>query len=829
MKHSRHSRRDATLLLLLLLLILALAAGLRFYQIGAQSLWSDEGNSAALASRSLIQIARDASHDIHPPLYYWLLRLWTMVFGTSEAALRSLSALLGVLLVLVIADLGRRLQNKAVGLVAAFIAAISPFQVYYSQEARMYMLLALEAAMAVLFFWWFISQEAQESAPDMSDGIRPARRLRWVSLPAVLLVVIWIAGLYTHYAFPLMIALLTVLYLGWVVATRRNGLVWARLARWGLLLVVALAAYLPWLVVTIRQLLAWPGTAPLAELGAAMQSMVSMLTLGPLASGTHGWWIGILGGLALLGSLPWAAGALRSGPRSRSLDFLAWITPLAWVLAPFAMILLLQLVREAYLKFLLIASPALILLQARGILAPTRWLIERPLEPSAPDTVPPQGFPLRSALGILWALVALVLVAVPSGMILERYYSDPSVARDDYRGIAEFIQSTGGPGDAILLDAPGQSEVFQYYYKGDLPVNPLPRQRPIDLAATEQELETLLDHDKVYVVYWATEEADPDGVIQKWLDRRGYKTLDQWRGNVRLAVYVMPEQRAPDEIAADLNLKVGDDISLLGYKGWNLAPAAGEVTQLQMEWRADRAPEGRYKVFVQLLDANDQVVAQHDAEPQGGSRPTDTWQAGEAVLDNLGLLIPPGTPPGSYRRIAGMYDPETLERRLLSDGSDHVDLPPITVTRAKTAPPLEALSITHAQQFDFGAISLLGYDLYKRGFGHQPDAPLNPGDLLHVTFYWQADSVPRADWWFNLVVSDNTGEMVATLHAPLVGEAYSTTLWTQDEIVRGEHDLAIPPDLPPGTYRLSLAALPDVDTTAGTVYLDTLKVSEPSR
>jgi mannosyltransferase len=207
MKHSRHSRRDATLLLLLLLLILALAAGLRFYQIGAQSLWSDEGNSAALASRSLIQIARDASHDIHPPLYYWLLRLWTMVFGTSEAALRSLSALLGVLLVLVIADLGRRLQNKAVGLVAAFIAAISPFQVYYSQEARMYMLLALEAAMAVLFFWWFISQEAQESAPDMSDGIRPARRLRWVSLPAVLLVVIWIAGLYTHYAFPLMIAL----------------------------------------------------------------------------------------------------------------------------------------------------------------------------------------------------------------------------------------------------------------------------------------------------------------------------------------------------------------------------------------------------------------------------------------------------------------------------------------------------------------------------------------------------------------------------------------------------------------------------------------------
>jgi hypothetical protein len=68
---------------------------------------------------------------------------------------------------------------------------------------------------------------------------------------------------------------------------------------------------------------------------------------------------------------------------------------------------------------------------------------------------------------------------------------------------------------------------------------------------------------------------------------------------------------------------------------------------------------------------------------------------------------------------------------------------------------------------------------------------------------------------------------VASLHAPLVGEAYSTTLWSQDEIVRGEHDLAIPPDLSPGTYRLSLVVLPDVDTSVGTAYLGTLRVSPP--
>jgi hypothetical protein len=58
-----------------------------------------------------------------------------------------------------------------------------------------------------------------------------------------------------------------------------------------------------------------------------------------------------------------------------------------------------------------------------------------------------------------------------------------------------------------------------------------------------------------------------------------------------------------------------------------------------------------------------------------------------------------------------------------------------------------------------------------------------------------------------------------------VSQAYSTTLWSEDEIVRGEHDLTIPPEVPPGTYRLSLVALPDIGTSAGTAYLGTVKVS----
>ena len=90
--------RDAALIAFLVVLIVCLAAGLRFYELGRQSLWADEGNSAVMAARSLAQIAVSAANDIHPPLYYWLLRLWTQFAGVSEVGLRSLSAVLGALL-----------------------------------------------------------------------------------------------------------------------------------------------------------------------------------------------------------------------------------------------------------------------------------------------------------------------------------------------------------------------------------------------------------------------------------------------------------------------------------------------------------------------------------------------------------------------------------------------------------------------------------------------------------------------------------------------------------------------------------------------------------
>jgi mannosyltransferase len=139
----------------LLLGITLLAGALRLHHIGSASLWTDEAASAWIAaqhSASGIWSVVDAL-DARPPLYYWLLHVWLRL-GTSEAALRLLSATLGLLTVPVIYGIGRTVGGRYVGLVAALLFATSAVNVHYSQEVRMYSLLTFAGALSLLGMTW---------------------------------------------------------------------------------------------------------------------------------------------------------------------------------------------------------------------------------------------------------------------------------------------------------------------------------------------------------------------------------------------------------------------------------------------------------------------------------------------------------------------------------------------------------------------------------------------------------------------------------------------------------------------------------------------------
>jgi hypothetical protein len=403
------------------------------------------------------------------------------------------------------------------------------------------------------------------------------------------------------------------------------------------------------------------------------------------------------------------------------------------------------------------------------------------------------------------------LTLTTSGQALARLYAGHvAYARDDYRSLAGYIDAVGKPGDVILLNAPGQQEVFGYYYAGDLPVVPLPRSRPLDPVQTEAELSSLAaPGGRVFAVLWGTDESDPEGLVEGWLNAHAYKALDSWSGNVRLAIFSVPERvpAAPAQVV-DVTLRsaeTSDQVTLWGYSLLDSHLAAGDIAQVTLFWQASRTPQARYKVFVHLLDEGNHIVGQRDAEPGGGARPTTRWAPGETVADHVGVPIHPATPPGPVRVEVGMYHADTGQRLITAEDAGQVWLAPVAVERPLAPAPVPALGMQHPGGADFGELMLLGYDAHK--LGHGEAAPLLPGDVLHVALYWQARAQPSGDWQvaIHLLDSDNA-ERVGLAAAPVGG--YPTGQWRAGDVWRGQFHLRVPADAPPGVYRLRIQPLP---------------------
>lgn len=413
--------------------------------------------------------------------------------------------------------------------------------------------------------------------------------------------------------------------------------------------------------------------------------------------------------------------------------------------------------------------------------------------------------------GLRYGLILVIVIGASRVAVRmwPRYYTNPT-ARDNYAGVARYVQAMGNAAtDWVLLDAPGQQEVWRYYDPG-LPVLALPQQRPPNPQQTLAMLaKAAQDHRQIFALFWATAEADPQRLVEQWLDQNAFKGWESWQGNLRFVTYRLPTQLTCAPLAPDSVFE--QQIALLEQCQPALPQriAAGEVALLGLRWQALAKIEQRYKVSVQLLDARNQVIAQHDSEPAGGSQPTDQWQPQTIVSDNHGLTIPFGTPPIVYRLMVAIYDPQTGQR-LHVGALDQLELSQLEVTRPQRTIPLAILPIQHWTNATLGGVRLLGYDLYRKNYAHAPATPIQPGDLVQVTFYWQAPDPLPANWppasRFQLTLGSQvrTEELVP---------GYPTQQWQPGDILRGEFDIPFDgtdrvPTLLIGESRLSLVALP---------------------
>lgn len=134
--------------------IVLFSAALRFAYLGTESIWADEGWSFYYAKMKMGALVRDTFfNENNPPLYYVILNIWMKIFGDSEIAMRVPSAIFGSLLVFCNFKLGEYFYNKNTGLWCSFLSAVSLFYIEYSQEARVYMLLALLTCLSMYSYF----------------------------------------------------------------------------------------------------------------------------------------------------------------------------------------------------------------------------------------------------------------------------------------------------------------------------------------------------------------------------------------------------------------------------------------------------------------------------------------------------------------------------------------------------------------------------------------------------------------------------------------------------------------------------------------------------
>jgi 4-amino-4-deoxy-L-arabinose transferase-like glycosyltransferase len=717
-----------------LVVILWLAWGLRLFHLGAMSVWLDESLSYDRARQDLatilsntILIQNVTTQDLHPPLYFLLLHFAVIAFGVGEFALRTLSTFANVLTValmfptvLLIARTGSIRGAPRLAVLAALFAALSPFYVWYAQEARPYALVLLWSLLALYALLKMIN--ASTGVKDASSGLDPPPR-KFPSLYALLYFCALAATLFTHY----LSFLLLPFHAAVLIILGRRKRVW-----WALALLLLGACCVAFLFV--------PGSA--AELtgsDAGGATFVPLFIM--LRDVLNSFAVGVTANLDRVAPLDlglialWCLGVASTiHPRRR--EYRVALIALAYLFLPALAMQAGSYLRPLYLnsRHLITTSPAFYIGLALGVNA--LMLRARRSQPLP-----------RVAFAGLTA-TALVIIVYGAAYSLSNLYFDPAYAKDDHRAWSDYLRGRDLPGDLLILDAPQAEKIYDYYAPPGLEWISLPN---LGYTRDDQErldFKTVVDAYRNHARLWFLElhrpVADPTNHIYNLLQRFGtFVSTTYFPGtSTQIVLHEIvgdsPLLTKTPPIQHPLSLSFGDNLQLVGYD----APAqiaAGERDTVKLYWRLQKPSGEDFGVSLRLVDDTGARLGQWDAPPVGNLWPVSGWPAGKIVLDAHYLPVDPGTPPGAYHLTVSVYHAANQESLPISGSSDATArLGEISVTRP--SPPLnpDALVMDHHSKVTFGdALSFVGYD--------EGDAPLHPGDLLPLNLYFQVLNNPERD------------------------------------------------------------------------------------
>jgi mannosyltransferase len=664
-----------------ILAICLLAFSLRVFHLGTQSLWYDEGLSVYLANLPPLNTIQTSAITDHPPLHALMLGAWMRVAGRSEFAVRFVSLWWSVLAVALTWQLGRELLTDAIGAVGAGLMAASALAVWYAQETRGYSLLLALTLISAWAFARFCHSESGSSERGAShshgkETLRFAQGDRWAG---VTLVVSSVAALYTHYYAVFTLLALNLAFLA-VLACKMQEARSMKLgthgandtclasrilrlaSRFWFSQLVIVAGFAPWLPSAIRQVTTnvtyFPGRV-------GWQTVVGD-TLRAFATGdvaptaVAAWAVGTVGVLAVVGMFVEQPGTTRLNRVTAVLLVAAPVvamTAIAWNKPKFAP------------RYLIEALPAFCLLVGAGL---TAMLRESALS-------------ARQFIVGFVALVLIVVLLVASALSLRATYFDPARQRPDVRGVAAYIAANEQPGDVIVLLSGHQLPVFEYYYRGKNPFISMPNsimppaQSPLDYRAARQLNDIAYRHDRLWLVLWQRELADPtDVVMNELLTKTRRLGVGQDFHEMRLMLFdVQDHKPLGDGPQHALDVRFSDPIALVGYDVNATTRAPGESLDLALYWQASGRTAANYQIFTHLLATDRKMVGGSDHIAGADNYPTSLWTDGTLIRNTFTLRVPPDAPAGWYTIEVGLYD--SRGRLKLTDGADRILLSEIVV------------------------------------------------------------------------------------------------------------------------------------------------------
>lgn len=458
---------------MLFLLILALGVGLRAWGLYDQSLSSDELLELAIAKKSMHEITHEP--DGFPPLYHLVLHTWLKVFSHDLAA-RTLSLVFGCLAIVAMWQLAPWLEDVKSRLWATFLLAVSPFHIWYSQEARAYALYFLAALLALGFL------------------VRAARSNRWQDWAAYALAAM--LGIYTHYYFSIFLLLGCAFFL----LEKRNANALQR-AAWthcvmALITLPAVALLVSDITYQTDAILARTPFS-FAVFGYTFFAFLAGYSAGPAMRELHV----LTTTEAIMTALPWlvlvagSAFMLFKNSRHELRASKWWQRVTVWALMPVLLcgVLAETLVLCFKLQYVLWAAIPIFLVLGHALAT---------------------SFTARSSQ------IAIVILCFVFGASLYNRRALPLYQNDDAKSLAHYLQTQTTRETPIFVMACYMTEPLRYYLGNDWNVLPLP-----DVGFQAQHLEEVMqklepfhaNHANYWLVYTRPYHGDPTGKFKQTL------------------------------------------------------------------------------------------------------------------------------------------------------------------------------------------------------------------------------------------------------------------------------------------------------------------------